>query len=251
MFYSHSASEKGSKSPQNEDFVLTPQEIKSLNSDLLNKKGYLFVLCDGMGGYAAGETASNLCANYLLRNYYKNSGKNPVSLISELIEKINKKIIYLGKKYPEYYKMGTTLSSLLLFNDKAQTLNVGDSRIYLFDQENLSQITSDDSVIWEYFEQGIISKEQMLTHPLKNLLTRAVGLDAPLILSPETLELPEKFLFTITSDGLTDVTSDQEIAAVLKETVSLQNCSDNLIKLARHNNSIDDVSIILVSNYLK
>jgi len=251
MFYFHSASDKGTKSPQNEDCILTPREVKFLTLGTLSQKGYLFVLCDGIGGYAAGETASCLCANYLIRNYYKNSGKDPLSLITELTKKINSKIIYLGKKYSEYYKMGTTLSILLLINNKAQILNIGDSRIYLLDQDNFTQITRDDSVIWNYFEQGIISKDQMLTHPLKNLLTRAIGLNAPLILSHKTLKLPEKFLFTITSDGLTDVTSDQEIAAVLQQAVSLQNCTDILIKLARKNKSNDDVSIILVSNYLK
>jgi len=219
---------------------------------LVATKGILAILADGMGGLANGEQASQAAVNTFLREYNdKEENEAAAKFLLRAATVANAAVFDLAYNNGDEIELGTTLVAALINGNSMHTISVGDSRIYLFDQENLSQITSDDSVIWEYFEQGIISKEQMLTHPLKNLLTRAVGLDAPLILSPETLELPEKFLFTITSDGLTDVTSDQEIAAVLKEAVSLQNCADNLIKLARQNNSIDDVSIILVSNYLK
>jgi protein phosphatase len=241
----------GKKYPQCEDTVALPEvnpnfSVKEIDIDI---KGYLFVLCDGMGGSNAGDMASFLCANWFIEDYYKGS-------IDELLEdwlyqeiiKLNSDLYKRSLEYEQYKGMGTTLVSLLIHDGFAYLHNVGDSRIYLYN-DSLKQLTQDHSVVWERYEKGLITKDDMLKQSDKNIITSCLGSkDIPEI-NRYKVPLPEKYLFLLCSDGLTDVALDCEIKEEIEKSSSLNEMKDNLYTLSQEKNSRDDVSIIIVSNY--
>ncbi len=245
----YSISKHGKKSRHNEDYVAIPSSKFEINK--LEKYGYFFVLCDGIGGAKAGEIASKTCAKSLFNNYYQSPPIDDFRLhILSTINSINDKIIGIANDFPQYQGMGTTLVSLLLKDDYAFLNNVGDSRAYIWNQQKFIQITDDQSPAWESYRQGQISKDEILDCKYKNLITEAIGINPePEILSYQ-LHLPEKFIFLLCSDGLTDVCLDSELEEIISKTKSLKDGINDLYNLAVDHQSLDDISIILVSNYL-
>ncbi|MBN1327512.1 MAG: serine/threonine-protein phosphatase, partial [Candidatus Cloacimonetes bacterium] len=151
----------------------------------------------------------------------------------------------------EYRGMGTTLSALLLLDRKAEIYNVGDSRIYLFSDNGLFQLTEDHSIVWEKYRQRMISKEDIITQPEKNLVTQAIGFLPSCKIFSDSIELPEKYIILICSDGLTDVIPDRKIENLLSRTKNLDNALKSLYQISQNNGSRDDVTMILISNFLK
>jgi protein phosphatase len=244
-----SISKQGKKSEHNEDYVAIPSPKTSIES--LEQNGYFFVLCDGIAGAKAGETASRICAKTLFENYYQFPLLDDFQLhILSTITSINDKIWGIANEFPQYSGMGTTLVSLLLKNNYAFLNSVGDSRAYIWNQKKLTQITEDQSPAWKSYKQGDITKDEILKCKYKNIISEAIGIKPePEILSYH-LNLNEKFIFLLCSDGLTDVCFDSEIEEIISATDSLQNGANTLYNLAIENKSIDDISIILISNYL-
>ncbi|MBN2460396.1 MAG: serine/threonine-protein phosphatase [Candidatus Cloacimonetes bacterium] len=241
-------SHHGFKSPSNEDSYLLPNSNPDFD---LQHKGLLFTLCDGMGGHNAGEVASHFCTEWLMNEYYlKSSDTSEKTDFNTIINTINKRLYYLACDNENYYRMGTTLVTLLLSPAKNLACNVGDSRLYLFNGEQMEQITEDHSVVWELYQNKVITKDEILLHPCKNLVTNAVGLEPTTVVNCYDIKLPEKYIFLLCSDGLTDVAIDSEIEQVLKEAASLENTAAMLYRLSQLNDSQDDVTLILVSNYL-
>lgn len=146
--------------------------------------------------------------------------------------------------------MSTTLTALLIKGNKSYSFNIGDSRIYLYHDSLLRQITDDDSVVWQQYEKNLIEKDDIVTSSIKNLITQALGFDKKISISTKEHSLPEKYCFLLCSDGLTDVSIDDEIELAFKNGISLNNILTKLHKIARENSSHDDVSTVLVSNYL-
>ncbi|MEA1986922.1 MAG: Stp1/IreP family PP2C-type Ser/Thr phosphatase [Candidatus Marinimicrobia bacterium] len=242
-------SKKGKKSPKNEDNYATPDSIDKLK---LDKNGFLYLVCDGMGGHNAGEVASEFCAKGMLDKYYNYSGSGDVQkILKNIIEDVNSELYNYSKKDEERFGMGTTLVNLLIKDKFAYINNVGDSRLYLFDfdKDKFQQITEDHSEVWKLYEQKIISKEDIITHPRKNIITQAMGIDEEIKINEYKIALPKKFLFLLCSDGLTDVMTDNSILKIIKKSKNLENCANSLYELSQKNNSRDDVTILLVSNF--
>jgi len=250
MLNYYALSRKGKKSPKNEDSCSLPNKYK--NKYDLKNKGYLFTVCDGVGGHQAGEVASSICAKLLLKNYYQHyDNQYPMKWLENEINILNQRIKEIPPDFPDFPGMATSLVSLLIFNETAYINNVGDSRLYLYSENTLTQITSDQSPVWKLYEKGIISKDEIITQENKNLISQAIGLGSIVEMNSYQIRLPEKFIFLLCSDGLTDVTLDQEIEDVIREMHELRTGTEELYKISQKNHSLDDVTIILVSNYLK
>jgi protein phosphatase len=147
--------------------------------------------------------------------------------------------------------MSTTLTALLIKDNKAYTFNVGDSRIYIYENSQLQQLTDDHSLVWEQYEKNLIEKDDIISSSIKNLITQAMGFEMNLDIQIKEFILPENFCFLLCSDGLTDVSIDDEIEMIFNKQKSLDKIVDKLYKIARENGAQDDVSIIVVSNYLE
>jgi len=245
----YSLSKHGCKSCQNEDYVVLPTH--KISQKQLAEKGYFFVLCDGLGGSIAGEVASRVCSRTIFEDFYSSSPKKNEQLeIINVIKAANNRILGVIQDFPKYKGMGTTLVSMMIHIDKVYINNVGDSRAYLWQPDKFQQISEDQSPAWENYQNGNVTKDELIECKYKNLLTEAIGIHIdPEILSYQ-MNLPENFTFLLCSDGLSDVCIDSDISEVIERSESLKDCANNLYNIAIEKGSIDDISIILVSNIL-
>ena len=205
--------------------------VRTANEDALLTDGpELFAIADGMGGYAGGEIAS----------------VETIKVLKEAASKANSHLRSLVCKMPDYEGMGTTLVAVYLAEDKkAYALNIGDSRLYLWRNGLLKQITQDHSYVAELLSKGDITTDEARRHPQRNVILRAVGADEGLDSDVFSFETEPGDRLLLCSDGLSDMAADDEIAAVLKEE-NTEKAADALIELALNNGGRDNVSVILI-----
>ncbi|MCP5515457.1 MAG: serine/threonine-protein phosphatase [Spirochaetales bacterium] len=252
MIYSF-LTDRGKIRTGNEDFIALPGK-KSISDDIkygTDTLGWLFVLCDGMGGANAGEVASSMAGSMLMKEYYSLDRKpdDPGFFLTEKILDINYRILRWGLKVPDYYGMGTTLVSLLIDGRTAYINSVGDSRVYRLRGGSLEQITEDQSLVWEYYRSGKMTKEEIRKHPRNNILTCALGTDTDMLLSSiesyrMNIENDDQFL--LCSDGLSDMLSDREMEEILVMEESADHAAERLLAKAMKNGGKDNISLILV-----
>lgn len=206
----------------------------------------LFLVADGMGGHKAGDLASRLCIEEVVSQIRKSPARTPVSAFEQAIDAANKKIYQCAQENYELAGMGTTLVGTMVEGDTAYIVNIGDSRLYRL-HERLEQITVDHSLVEEMVQSGEIQKEEMRTHPNKNIITRALGTDD--VVRPDCFEVKveEGDVLLLCSDGLTNMVEDNEIETILKrhkEDIKL--AGEDLVRQANEAGGKDNISVILV-----
>ncbi len=221
-----------------------PEDLTYEKTDLLYKEG-VFAVCDGMGGEEHGERAS-LFAVETLKEFKE---KNIDDVIGEYIDKANKKICDLINEN-NGTRSGTTLALLHIKNDLAITYNIGDSRIYLYRNGKLTQLSEDHTRINQMVKMGVITKEQASTHKDRHILTQHLGIfpDELIIQAykSELISIKNDDIFLLCSDGLTDMLSDAEIENILKNSSSNKNCHKILKDAALAKGGKDNVTIGIV-----
>ncbi len=246
----YGTSKIGKKSQENEDNFLLPDynEVYKITPDTQNK-GQLFILCDGMGGYHAGEVASQLCCGWFFKEYYeeKKDITNIKEWLKDEIDSLNNRLFQLSEKYKEYSGMGTTIVNLLIKDGLAYFNNVGDSRLYLLRDNNLKQLTEDDSKVWKLYKDGIISKDEILENTRKHIITQAMATNSFVeIHEYEPIKILQNDIFLLCSDGLTDFVLDSKIEEILNSEKSVAEKAEFLTKTASDNKTNDDTTIIIV-----
>ena len=226
----------GCKRTNNED---------SLGYDLASQ---IFVVCDGMGGMAAGEVASSTAVNALLR-YFGDHEASPTAIEERLYHSIahaNQEVCALSRSNDDLRGMGTTLVAACLEGRKIVIGNVGDSRAYFLRDGGCVQITLDHSYLAEQVRSGIMSADDAGASPLQSLITRAIG-------TTETVE-PDLFsaaleagdIVLLTSDGLTRYADADAIAGIVFAQPDLQQACQTLVNLAKAHGAIDNVTCLLL-----
>lgn len=220
------------------------------DSYYVNESKNLYVLADGMGGHLAGERASKMATEIIGQDF---AGDRQIKTIDDAIEILsssirdaNKKIFESSQENEDYRGMGTTLSSGLILGDVLIYSNIGDSRIYRINEE-MEQITQDDSFVNYLIEIGEITEEEAKNHPKKNVLTKAMGTTSDIEVIVNTLDIKDKDVFLFCSDGLTNMVSDEEIFKIVKENTP-EEARDMLLDLALKNGGMDNITFILVFN---
>ena len=220
------------------------------DSYYVNESKNLYVLADGMGGHLAGERASKMATEIIGQDFAKDrqikSIDDAIEILSSSIRDANKKIFESSQENEDYRGMGTTLSSGLILGDVLIYSNIGDSRIYRINEE-MEQITQDDSFVNYLIEIGEITEEEAKNHPKKNVLTKAMGTTSDIEVIVNTLDIKDKDVFLFCSDGLTNMVSDEEIFKIVKEN-SPEEARDMLLDLALKNGGMDNITFILVFN---
>lgn len=220
------------------------------DSYYVNESKNLYVLADGMGGHLAGERASKMATEIIGQDFAKDreikSIDDAIEILSSSIRDANKKIFESSQENEDYRGMGTTLSSGLILGDVLIYSNIGDSRIYRINEE-MEQITQDDSFVNYLIEIGEITEEEAKNHPKKNVLTKAMGTTSDIEVIVNTLDIKDKDVFLFCSDGLTNMVSDEEIFRIVKEN-SPEEARDMLLDLALKNGGMDNITFILVFN---
>lgn len=224
--------------------------VRNSNEDaVLTDMPDLFAIADGMGGYAAGEIASVETIKVLQeekKNFASLTGDALCRALQEAASKANGHLLSLVSKTPDYEGMGTTLVAVYLAEDgMAYALNIGDSRLYLWRGGELRQITQDHSYVAQLVSKGDITTEEARRHPQRNVILRAVGADEVLESDVFSFKIEPGDRLLLCSDGLSDMASDEEIAAVLAER-NVDKAADELLELALNNGGRDNISVILL-----
>ncbi len=210
----------------------------------------LLVVCDGMGGANAGNVASRFAAQSFVEyargmlDRELDAAKRQALLTHALVQ-ANDTVFSLAGRQPEFRGMGTTLVAALVQGDQVTVLNVGDSRAYLFDGSCLHQLTEDHSYVEEMRRQGRITEADARTHPQKNLITRAVGVEPDVDGDLFEARLAPGEMLLLCSDGLTGMVEDEKIAQTLKDAKTLALAGDALLTLALEGGGRDNITVAL------
>jgi PPM family protein phosphatase len=236
------AVDPGRSRSNNEDSVATDDGVA------------LAVLADGMGGYNAGEVASNMATSFIrtelgrwLREASSQASDAEVRRAMDIcVDNANRAIYNAANSNPQYAGMGTTLVVAVFRDDRVLLGHVGDSRCYRLRAGKLQQITRDHSLLQEQIDAGLITPEQAAFSANKNLVTRAVGVEDSVLLETHQHEVQAGDLYLMCSDGLSDMLDDAGIAQVLQTHDSLETGTRALIDAANDAGGKDNISVILV-----
>ena len=231
--------DRGRKRPSNEDAFGYSDEDG------------VYVVCDGMGGAAAGEIASSLAVDEVLRltdgaGHDAESFAVPAAL-EQAIAAANEAIYTRSQRNQRLSGMGTTMVALAVRDVHAWVLNVGDSRCYRLRQGRLEQITADHSLVEEQVRMGRMTSAEASRSPLKNVITRALGTQSRVTPDVFALEIEPGDLFLLCTDGLTRELTDNAIEAMLCNNGSLTEHCANLVEAAKRAGGHDNVTCLLVS----
>ncbi len=225
--------------------VLDWREKLGLSDEILQLRGHLFAVADGMGGHAAGEIASNLAIETLFTEYYTGPWQGPRATLAAAISAANQTIFEMAGANAEMSGMGTTLVAALYQPEQGMIVNVGDSRAYLFRAGKITQVTRDHSWVAEQVNSGILTAEEAAHHPFRNVITRSLGNEAHV--EPAFFQLPPQpgDTLLLCSDGLSNQASDKEMASIL-QAYPLDEAADRLVELALKRGAPDNVTLILI-----
>lgn len=207
----------------------------------------IYVVCDGMGGAAAGEIASSIAVDEILRHLasHREPGATLPELAQNAVAAANNAIYSRAERNPRLNGMGTTLVALVVEERRAWVLNVGDSRCYRLRESRLEQITLDHSLVEEQVRMGRMSQSEAVRSPLRNVITRALGTQASV--TPDCFEIQAEpgDVFMLCSDGLTREITDPAIESILRRDVPLEDRCARLIDAAKKAGGHDNITCIL------
>ena len=213
----------------------------------------VYVVCDGMGGAAAGEVASALAVDEMLRllrgRAQSGSADRAVMLpqaAEEAVCAANQAIFSRSQRDVKLYGMGTTLVSLVTKERRVWVLNVGDSRCYRLRNRRLEQITRDHSLVEERVRLGRMTPAEALRSPLRNVITRALGTESSVTPDVFELEAEPGDLFLLCSDGLTRELADALIESLLDASLPLDELCGRLVEAAKKAGGSDNITCLLV-----
>lgn len=216
---------------------------------LLNQKGdLLFVVCDGLGGHNKGDFASKLAIDMLMTAFANNRGFFTTRSIKRFFQKnikaINKAIFEESILAKDMSNMSTTLNATILTRNHLANINIGDSRFYLATDDELLQISEDQTVVGYLVRTNQITPEAALTHPKRHMLTNALGTMPTVSFDfKRVLYRGERIL--LCSDGLYNMLDPEDILDILNTTQTVESKVDSLIALANNRGGADNIGIAL------
>ena len=182
---------------------------------VLASRGQIYLVCDGMGGHAAGQIASELASKTFIDVYLHHPAADPAQAMYAGVQAANRFVCDVGRAIPARRGMGTTLSGLVLVQGTAYTVQVGDSRIYRLRDRKLEQLTVDHSWVALRIREGVLSPAEAETHPYKHVLERAIGTEGTVDPDIEKHDVRVGDVFLLCSDGLLNHVGDDRIAEIM------------------------------------
>lgn len=218
----------------------------------------LAVLADGMGGYNAGDVASQMAVLTItadLKTKFKNAiqenqlidTSNIKSHLVNAVNTANNAIFQVSKEQAQCAGMGTTLVLSVFIDNKVVIGHIGDSRAYLFRNHDLTQLTNDHSVLQEQLDSGLLTAEQAKFVTYKNYVTRALGVESEVDLELSTFDVAIGDIYLLCSDGLTEMVEEDEIRTTLIENSDdIAHTANTLVQKANQHGGKDNISVILI-----
>ena len=211
----------------------------------------LFIVADGMGGHLAGDYASAYTIERLPELIKDADSDNEIVVLKQAIDKINKELFEIGQNEPKYFGMGTTIVACCITGKLLTIANVGDSRLYLYTQKSIRQITRDHSLVAALVALGELEIDSEIYQQNKNIITRAVGVEPSVDVDVFQMQLKKGIRILLCSDGLTNMVNDQKILEILKDyDKKIEEGVVELVDTANNNGGQDNISVIVVEPQL-
>lgn len=220
-------------------------KVRANNQDapIVSEKLRLYGVADGMGGHKDGEVASTSARDDLLREL---EGKTPsVATLSGAIEEVNRQIYHQQEHDDALTGMGTTLSVLWMSDNFVYIGHVGDSRVYLLRDGEFKQMTLDHSLVEQLVREGVLTEEEAQNHPMRNIITRAIGTDESVEVDVVVEERRKGDLWLACSDGLHGLVDDRQMRDALRQYAP-EKAADVLLKAALDAGGRDNVTLVIV-----
>lgn len=220
-------------------------KVRANNQDapIVSEKLRLYGVADGMGGHKGGEVASTSARDDLLREL---EGKMPsVAALSGAIEEVNRQIYHQQEHDDALTGMGTTLSVLWMSDNFVYIGHVGDSRVYLLRDGEFKQMTLDHSLVEQLVREGVLTEEEAQNHPMRNIITRAIGTDESVEVDVVVEERRKGDLWLACSDGLHGLVDDRQMRDALRQFAP-EKAADVLLKAALDAGGRDNVTLVIV-----
>ena len=216
------------------------------DSILLMPEKRVFAVADGMGGHRGGRVASQMVTSELSRIVRASKGPFDHHELRRALSEVNQRVFETGEQNEELHAMGSTCVIVSLIDTTLHLAHVGDSRCYLVRDEEARQLTSDHRAIQSMIDQGALTEVESRVHPLRNVLTRSVGVDSRVEVESETMDLQSGDRLVLCSDGLSDMLTLPEIVAELNASSELDKIVEGLVARANRAGGTDNISVIVI-----
>ena len=218
--------------------------VRQRNEDRFYAKGPLLIVADGMGGYTGGEYASTMVVDTIV-DVIERADIITVDVLREAILEANRMVFEKSQSYKELEGMGTTAVVAYVKDDTLLWAHVGDSRLYIYSDSQLRRMTNDHSMVQELVNAGTITEAEVIHHPKRNMLTRAIGVYDTVEVDTGMVEVHEGERILLCSDGLSGYIEESRIEEILSEESSESRVLEDLVQLVYDAGARDNVTIIL------
>lgn len=218
--------------------------VRQRNEDRFYAQGPLLIVADGMGGYTGGEYASTMVVDTIVE-VVNEATEISTEVLENAILKANRMVYEKSQSYKELEGMGTTAVVAYVQEDSLYWAHVGDSRLYLYGQEGLHRMTKDHSMVQQLVEAGTITEDEVIHHPKRNMLTRAIGVYETVEVDTGVVEVHQNDRILLCSDGLSGYIKESKIEQVLSEENNESRALEDLVHLVYDAGARDNVTIVL------
>lgn len=237
-----SMTDVGRRREMNQDYMFTSETA-------VGKLPNLFIVADGMGGHKAGEYASKFTVDTMVDIIRNAEKEEPVAAIKQAVTEANRLLIKEAEADESKAGMGTTVVAATLMDKTLYAANVGDSRLYVLNQDTITQITRDHSLIEEMIRLGEMDKADAKDHPDKNIITRAVGVSPELAIDFFEIEINNGDIILLCTDGLTNMIEDEDIRRIVLSQRDIVERTEKLIETANENGGRDNITVVLLEPF--
>lgn len=224
------------------------QDYVYVSDSPIGKLPNLFVVADGMGGHKAGDFASHFTVEVVKEELAKSVEDEPEAMIKQAITIANQKLIETARQNSKLEGTGTTLVVATVIDQTLYFANVGDSRLYLLN-DDIRQISKDHSLVQEMVRLGGITPEDAKHHPDKNIITRAIGAQEHLEIDFYEYRLKKGDTILMCTDGLSNMVEDDEILRIVKSSRDVVEAVEQLIESAKQNGGNDNIGVVIAEPF--
>lgn len=237
-----SKTDVGRKREVNQDYVFVSDKPIGNIPNLL-------VVADGMGGHKAGDFASRFVVEALKEELAKSKEDGPEAMMRKAIESANHRLIEVSRQDVRLQGMGTTLVAATVIEHTLYFANIGDSRLYLLNDE-IRQLSRDHSFVQEMVRLGGINAEEAKHHPDKNIITRAIGAKEEVEIDFFEYRLKKGDIILMCSDGLSNMMEDAEIFRIVKSSRDIVEAVERLVERANGNGGNDNIGVVVAEPFV-
>lgn len=208
----------------------------------------LFIVADGMGGHNAGDYASRYAVEIMVTGAKESGLTDTAAVFHDMIQTANEKLVQKAGEDMSLKGMGTTVVIAVISKDRLYVANVGDSRLYIINEE-IRQITRDHSLVEEMVRRGELKEDVAKVHPDRHIITRAIGATEDVAADIFEVELKKKDQILMCTDGLTNMIEDGEILTIVNSRRDIAEKAEKLVNTANDNGGNDNITVIVIEPF--